>query len=148
MPDLSQSTTSDLAWALADALDRASHAAYQKTKAEEEAGALRAELATRLIVGEVVPVDEDVEVALEPPRPQGRRSVSVEGIHRYVETLAPLGLGPEEDPRPRPPKYPTVAELERRAAVLEVYGVPLEELVVTPPLGAPEVVVRSRRAVA
>jgi hypothetical protein len=144
--DLSGLPLEECAWALCDALERASHAAYEAKRAEEQAGAFRAELARRLTVGEAVLVDEATMVVLEPAKPSGRRSVNVEGVHRHVEVLGPLGLGPEEDPRPRPPKYPTLSELERRAHVLEAHGVPLDDLVVTPPLGEPQVVVVERKA--
>jgi hypothetical protein len=146
LPDFSGYPLEQLAFLYVQKLDETSHAAYQAKKAEEDAGRIRAELARRLTVGEAVLVDEATMVVLEPAKPSGRRSVNVEGVHRHVEVLGPLGLGPEEDPRPRPPKYPTLSELERRAHVLEAHGVPLDELVVSPPLGEPQVVVMARKA--
>lgn len=143
--DLSALPNDQLAFGLADALERASHAAWEQTKAEQQAGAFRAELRKRLIVGEVVPVDEDTEVVLEAPKPSGRRSVNKDGIHRFIETLGPLGLGPVEQVKTSY-AYPTVAELERREAVLANYGIALAEIVDTPSLGEPEVVVRARKA--
>lgn len=146
MADLSALPVEQLAYGLADALECASHAAYEQRKAEEQAAAFRAELAKRLTVGEVVMVDEQTMVVCEPARPSGRRSVNEAAIHAHIEVLGPLGLGPQDDPRPRPPKYPSVSELERRQAVLAAHGVPLDALITIPPLGEPQVVVRAVKA--
>ena len=142
-PDLSGVPLEQLAWALADAMERHSVAFGEARNAETEAGHFRAELARRLTVGEVVMVDDDTCVVMEPPKPVGRRAVDRDAIDRHAETLGPLGLGPAPDPRPRDPRYPTLAELERRQAVLEAYGLSLDELITVPPLGEPEVVIRA-----
>ena len=141
MADLSGIEVEQLAWGLADALERASHAAYEQRRADEQAAAFRAELAKRLTVGEAVLVDESHDGGARAPKPSGRRSVNVEAVHRHIEVLGPLGLGPETVVK-ESFRYPTLAELTRRAAVLQAHGIDVEELVVTPPLGEPQVVVR------
>jgi hypothetical protein len=144
MADLSGLPLEQLAFGYADALERASHAAWQAKRAEEQAAEFRLALQARLSVGEVVLVDDDTMLVMAPPKPDGRRSVDTEAIHRHIEVLGPLGLGPEDDPRPRPPKYPTVNELERREAALGRYGIALAELIVVPPLGPPRIELQRR----
>lgn len=141
--DLSGIAKGQLAWLYAQKLEEASHAAYQATKAREEAGKLAAELRTRMIPGEVVDLEDGTVLLMEPAKPNGRRSVNREAIHRFIETLGPMGLGPEEKVTTTY-RYPTVAELERRAQVLhDRHGIALEELVETPPDGEPQLVIKS-----
>lgn len=143
MSDFSALPLGQLAWAYADALNRASHHTHQATKATEDAGRIAAELRRRMIPGEVVDLEDGSMLVMEAPKPNGRRSVNREAIHRFIETLGPLGLGPQEKVTTTY-AYPTVAELQRRATVLyERHGIALEELVETPPDGEPQLLVRS-----
>jgi hypothetical protein len=142
LSDLGAIPVDQLAWALADALGRASHARYQGTKADEEAAAIRAELGRRLTVGEVVPVDESTQVVCLPGR-AGIRSVDRDAVLRHVEALEPLGLVPREEIRLA---WPTVAQVTAAEYALKRLGIDPGELLTTPPAGAPRIEVRSVKA--
>lgn len=135
----------DLAEAHVRALDSAAALRMEAARFDEEAARTAAELRKLMAEGEALRVD-DVEVVLAPAKPNGRRSVDRDAIHAHIETLEPLGLGPVEEQKTSY-RYPSVAELERRAYQLGRCGIGVETLIETPPLGEPQVVIRQRDGV-
>lgn len=136
----------ELARRLVQLTDSAAALRMEAARFDEEAARAAAELQKLMVVGETLRVD-DVEVVLAPPRPVGRRSVDVDGMHRYIEDLAPIGLAPWEEPQPPRTRYPSVSAIEAKRHQLARVGVPLDALISAPPLGEAQVVIRQRQEV-
>lgn len=142
MAELAGIKTPELAWLMADEDAALTHARAEVLKREERLGQIRAELATRLIEGESVVVDEETEVVCVRGRGTNR-SLDREAVLRHAEALEPLGLAPRETVKL---EWPTVSQITGAEYAIQRVGVDPAELVVPGAPGALEVRVKQRKA--
>lgn len=138
MSDLSGIPNDQLAFLLAEEETRRAHAVWEATKAAEEVGRIKAELVKRLTPGEVLLVDDHVQVVCLPPR-AGNRSVDKEAVLRHAESLEPLGLAPREVVHLA---WPTVSQITAGAYAIERCGIDHQELLIPGAVGEPRIELR------